>query len=442
MALLKNIFPAIVVTILSFVCMVSCSRSHGYGFHAFPSSFFSIDEHTKFGNSARHGTLSLERSLRRSLAASTKTINVLSYGAKGDGSDDTEAFQNAWKDVCSSSTQVTYFVVPGKRNYLLKPISFSGACKSIITIQVYGTIEASADRSAFAKDSTHWIKFEGINNLKVEGGGTFDGNGKIWWQNSCKINKNLPCKTAPTALTFYSCKNLSLKNIKIQNAQQIHVSIEKCENVQASNLKVNSPEESPNTDGIHVANTKYMKISNTIIGTGDDCISIETGTEHLQATGITCGPGHGISIGSLGDGHSEAEVSDIVVNGATLSGTTNGVRIKTYPGGSGSASNIHFSNVIMNNVQNPIIIDQNYCDQAKPCKEQGSAVQVKNVVFENIKGSSASGAAIEFNCSKSFPCEEITLANVKLNQGHGGEYKAVCNNVALKYIGDVSPRCS
>ncbi len=44
-------------------------------------------------------------------------------------------------------------------------------------------------------------------------------------------------------------------------------------------------------------------------------------------------------------------------------------------GGSGSASNIKFQNVEMHNVNNPIIIDQNYCDQDKPCNKQ-----VKNFV--------------------------------------------------------------
>ena len=94
---------------------------------------------------------------------------------------------------------------------------------------------------------------------------------------------------------------------------------------------------------------------------GDDCISIESGTQKLKITDIICGPGHGIryiesvlffyqfcfkslcaqlfyylihfckfSIGSLGDGNSEAHVSDVVVDGAKISGTSNGVRIKTY----------------------------------------------------------------------------------------------------------------
>ncbi|KAI3471592.1 hypothetical protein Pfo_028242, partial [Paulownia fortunei] len=309
--------------------------------------------------------------------------DVLNFGAKGDGStDDTQAFQKAWTEACSSSADVN-FVVPGKKNYHLKPIRFSGPCMSDITMQIVGTIIASNDRSDYSKDLRHWLTFDSVQNLVVAGGGIINGNGNIWWQNSCKINK-------AKALTFYQCTNLVVKNLKVENAQQIHMSFEKCTNVQASNLVVTAPENSPNTDGIHVTGTQNIQISSCTIGTGDDCISIVSGSQKVQAMGITCGPGHGISIGSLGSGNSEEYVTDVLVNGAKLSGTTNGVRIKTWQGGSGSASNIKFQNIEMQNVKNPIIIDQQYCDQDKPCQEQGSAVQVKNVVYQNIKGTSAS----------------------------------------------------
>jgi polygalacturonase len=71
------------------------------------------------------------------------------------------------------------------------------------------------------------------------------------------------------------------------------------------------------------------------------------------------------SIGSLGDDNSRAEVSGILIDSVQLYGTTNGARIKTWQGGSGYAKDITFQNIIMDNVQNPIIIDQNYCDSAK-----------------------------------------------------------------------------
>ena len=64
--------------------------------------------------------------------------------------------------------------------------------------QIYGTLQASADRSAYSKDLTRWLVFENVQNLAVEGGGTINGNGKIWWENSCKVNDDLVIMPLPT----------------------------------------------------------------------------------------------------------------------------------------------------------------------------------------------------------------------------------------------------
>ena len=64
--------------------------------------------------------------------------------------------------------------------------------------QIYGTLQASADRSAYSKDLTRWLVFENVQNLAVEGGGTIIGNGKIWWENSCKVNDDLVIMPLPT----------------------------------------------------------------------------------------------------------------------------------------------------------------------------------------------------------------------------------------------------
>lgn len=70
------------------------------------------------------------------------------------------------------------------------------------------------------------------------------------------------------ALTFYQCTNLGVNNLKIENSQQIHLSFEKCRNVGVSNIVINSPEKSPNTDGIHVTQTQNIQISSCTIATG------------------------------------------------------------------------------------------------------------------------------------------------------------------------------
>ncbi|KAJ0258328.1 hypothetical protein HA466_0071360 [Hirschfeldia incana] len=344
------------------------------------------------------------------------TVTVFDFGAKGDGkTDDMQAFVNAWKKACSLSGAVNLLVPEGK-TYFLKSIRLNGPCKSILTVQIFGTLSASQKRSDY-KDISKWITFAGVNSLSVDGGatGTVNGNGETWWQNSCRRNE-------AKALTFYNSKNLRVNNLRVKNAQQIQISIEKCSNVQVSNVEVTAPADSPNTDGIHITDTQNIQVSKTVIGTGDDCISIETGSHNVKINDLTCGPGH-------------AFVSYVTVDGDKLSGTDNGVRIKTYQGGSGTASNIIFQNIQMDNVKNPIIIDQDYCYKSK-CTEQRSAVQVKNVVYRNISGTSASDIAITLNSSKNYPCQEIVLDKVNIKGGKGS-----CSNANVMDKGIVFPQC-
>lgn len=69
------------------------------------------------------------------------------------------------------------------------------------------------------------------------------------------------------------------------------------------------------------------------------------------------------SVGSLGKYLNEGDVSGLVVRDCTMTGTMNGIRIKTCPNSPGrsAATNMTFENIVMRNVTNPIIIDQSYC---------------------------------------------------------------------------------
>ena len=102
-----------------------------------------------------------------------------------------------------------------------------------------------------------------------------------------------------------------------------------------------------------------MKILNTNIATGDDCVSLGDGCKNITVQNVNCGPGHGISVGSLGKYDSEEPVAGFLVKNCTLNGTDNGVRIKTWPNTPGAITitDMHFEDLTMNNVTNPIIID-------------------------------------------------------------------------------------
>lgn len=75
-----------------------------------------------------------------------------------------------------------------------------------------------------------------------------------------------------------------------------------------------------------------------------------------------------ISIGSLAKEMNEPGVQNMTVKDVTFVGTQNGVRIKSWGRPShGFVKNVIFQHCTMINVQNPIIIDQNYCPNMEGC---------------------------------------------------------------------------
>ncbi|XVF24817.1 hypothetical protein REPUB_Repub13aG0160400 [Reevesia pubescens] len=349
-----------------------------------------------------------------------RVLSVGDFGAKGDGHhDDTKAFVNAWKIACSSPVR-TRILIPAGYTYLVHPVELGGPCRSKITLMISGTIVAPQNPDLWDGLNPHkWLYFHEVNHLHVTGRGTINGMGHEWWARSCKRKKT-------NALTFHKCKNLKVHNLMVVNSQQMHIAFTSCLRVTVSNLKVLAPATSPNTDGIHISASRGVEVKNSIVRTGDDCISIVSNSSRVKIRNIACGPGHGISIGSLGKSNSWAQVHNVLVDGAFISNTENGVRIKTWQGGSGYAANMKFQNVLMENVSYPIIIDQYYCDSDLPCANQTLAVKVDNISFVNIKGTSATEEAIRFGCSDSLPCEGLYLEDIQLVSYTGAITKSFC----------------
>ncbi|THG14119.1 hypothetical protein TEA_028755 [Camellia sinensis var. sinensis] len=150
-----------------------------------------------------------------------------------------------------------------------------------------------------------------------------------------------------------------------------HIVINSCNNVKLQGVKVSAARNSPNTDGIHVAGSSGVTILSSKIATGDDCISVGPGTTNLWIESIASGPGHGIRIGNLGKDSQESGMQNVPVKTVTFTGTQNGLRIKTWAKPSnGFVRGVLFQHGTMVIVQNPVIIDQNYCPGNTNCPNQ------------------------------------------------------------------------
>ncbi|XP_061994231.1 probable polygalacturonase At1g80170 [Rosa rugosa] len=353
------------------------------------------------------------------------TFNVLDYGAVSGGHiDNALAFLDAWNATCSSEAENSTLIIP-RRRFLVNPTTFNGPCKAqSINFVILGRLLAPKSPEAWKDlDPGQWLAFHGVNGLKVAGPGTINGRGKRWWNQSCRYHPKLEGCTsrAPTALKVLSCKKSCLRDIHFINSSQAHVLIEGCDGIKIENLMIEAPGNSPNTDGIHIQSSQNVIINNTIIGSGDDCISIGDHISNIAISYIKCGPGHGISIGSLGKSGNVVHVENIHVSKVTLQGTTNGARIKTWQVGRGSVRGVRFEDFFLESVKNPIIIDQNYCEVRGACEELPTGVHISDVSFKNFYGTSSTNIAINLNCSHSVPCTGIFLKSVYLRSAIVGQ---------------------
>uniref|UniRef100_A0A7N0U3I5 Polygalacturonase n=1 Tax=Kalanchoe fedtschenkoi TaxID=63787 RepID=A0A7N0U3I5_KALFE len=335
-------------------------------------------------------------------------FNVLHYGAKGDGvTDDTKAFALAWAAACK--VEASTVVVPSGSVFLVKAISFSGrGCMPNILFQLDGKLIAPKNFKSWKSGILKWIEFTKLKGITVQGQGTIDGQGSVWWPTS---------KTKPTALRFYGSTNVTVSGITIQNSPQTHLKFDNCSSVEVFNLDIASPGDSPNTDGIHLQDSRDVTIHDTSFACGDDCVSIQTGCSNVYIHDVSCGPGHGISIGGLGAGGTRACVSNVTVRSAFMQNTSHGVRIKTWQGGSGTVRDILFSKIRVWNVQIPLQIDQYYCSK-NSCANKTSAVGVAGISYEFITGT-YTVKPVHFACSDSVACTGVSLSAVNLAAAQG-----------------------
>uniref|UniRef100_A0A2C9VL17 Pectate lyase superfamily protein domain-containing protein n=1 Tax=Manihot esculenta TaxID=3983 RepID=A0A2C9VL17_MANES len=355
--------------------------------------------------------------------ARANTFDVTKYGAKA-GSDITKALLSAWKEGCAAAGSGKVVVPKGK--YFLGVVDLIGPCKGAMHLQVEGTLVAPAKASQYSKNS--WVTLRYLDRLTVFGGGAFDGQGEIAWERAHCGDR---CKT-PLPIPFID-QFMAAILIMFSLPPGHSLNVLSSKNLTFHLFSVKALGHSLNTDGIHIGRSEGINIINSNIVIGDDCISIGQGSRQYEK---------------------EEPVSGIYVKNCIIYDTDNGVRIKIWPAlYGGIASNIHFEDIIMQNVSNPIIIDQMYCPWnlcnrkkntfiLKYCAffHNPSKVQIRDVSFKNIRGSSRTPTTVQITCSSSVPCKDIVLSNVNLKYtGSKGSAKSVYTNVKPRIIGKLIP---
>jgi polygalacturonase len=278
----------------------------------------------------------------------TNVFNVTNFGALGDGvTNNAAAIQSTINAAAAAGGGTVEIPSAGSLStYLSGPIVLSNKVNLKIDV---GAMLQMLPRSSWPGTTT-FISGTTLHDVEISGLGTVDGQGTNWW---------FPLAgSRPNFISFSGCTNVLIQDVTLQNPPTFHLMLKgNNAGITIQGMTINTPGDSPNTDGMDLASTNVL-IRNCFISDGDDNIEIGGSalTADITVSNCTFGTGHGVSIGSITSGG----VHDIIVSNCAFDGTVNGIRMKSDNDRGGLIQNLQYLDITMTNVAYPITIYSYY----------------------------------------------------------------------------------
>ena len=252
-------------------------------------------------------------------------FSIVDYGALDDGETlNTKSIQSAI-DACSEAGGGMVVIPAGRffsgtiilKNsvelHLARGATLLGSFnQSDYPDQPHGEYRALRDSDGF----NSLIYAQGAEDIAITGYGTIDGQGRLH-----KRLSEIPegqRDNRPRGIMFVSCKNIVIRDVRMQSSSFWMQHYLNCEDVFIDNIRVINHSNS-NNDGLNVDGCRRVLISNCNIDTEDDCIV-------LKSTG-------------------KAMSEDIVITNCIVSTYTNAIKAGTET--TGGFRNITISNCIV-----------------------------------------------------------------------------------------------
>ncbi len=376
-------------------------------------------------------------------------ISVKDFGAVGDGvQDDTVALQNAI-NCCSFGGRVT---VPAG-TYCIRPLTLksdmtlelqAGALLLGDTDETHYPIlpgEITDPQTGEAVQISSWegnpckcrqslISAYHCRNIRIVGKGVIDGNAPngTWWS-------NLQGRTVgrPRLVFMNRCENVVFHGILGKNSASWNFHPFFCKGVGFYDTAVEAPKVSPNTDGANPESCDDVQFVGMRFSVGDDAIAIKAGKMYMGMKYQTPASNHTIRNCLMEFAHGavvlgsemSGGVKDLTVTQCYFRHTDRGLRIKTRRGRGKYAiiDGVEFSNIKMENVMAPIVMNMYYyCDpdgheeivwSKEPHPIDDGTPYLGSFTFRDMECADCEWVAGYFYGLTERPIEHVTIENVR-----------------------------
>jgi polygalacturonase len=351
-------------------------------------------------------------------------FKITDYGAVGDGVTTNSAAIQKTVAAALAAGGGTVEVPAG--SFLSGPFTLGSRIKfqldsgATLLMLPYGSYPMGGKARLGHKHSQppSFITVNDAHDIEFAGPGKIDGQGAPWW-------KQIRIESRPLAVHLDSCQRVYVHNWNSVNPPMKHlffdgynsdITIEDVTNVASY--------PSPNTDCLNLQGVRCL-VRDCVFHGGDDNIAMGCGSgpvKDVLITNITCGTGHGISIGSVTKGG----IANVTVVDCTFSNTDYGLRLKGDSDRGGVVQNINFKNIQLTGVRSPILIYGYYNEKKSvnvsprlaesypPVKVTNHTPIWRDITYSNITASSTSDAGIIWGRPEML-VSNVTLDHVTIN---------------------------
>ena len=286
-----------------------------------------------------------------------------------------------------------------------------------------------------AEDAPHsGIMGEGV--IDGRGGAKLLSQNETWWELAHRAKVEDAYQAVSRLLVVRRSPDFTLYRITLRNSPNCHITTEATDGFTAWGVHLDTPKWARNTDGIDPqSGTTNVSIIDSFLRTGDDGISPKASAAgpvtHITVRDTHFYNGHGFGIGSQTVGG----ISAVRVDGLTLDGADNGIRIKSDRSRGGLVDDVRFENVCMRATVNSIVLNPFYTTF------DGNRIPwYRNILLHNLHALSAGAYPdqVALNGLDSAHKLEATLDNVTVDGIKPAEISAKHATLVLRH-GNLDP---
>ena len=353
-------------------------------------------------------------------------------------SPDTARVQAAL-NACSPGQAVEFSSSGANNAFLIAPITLPAGVTMLIDPDV--TILASiryADYACVSADSwctpliTVAANVDPAPGSGIMGLGVIDGRGGVkltdkgtsWWGTGSNARPRLIYlgPRSPSA----SADNFTMYKVTLKNSPKFHVS-GLSNNLTIWGIKIYSPPDSPNTDGIDPSGSKNITITNSYISDGDDMIAVKAGVGHVSNVTISNNhmySGHGISVGSeTNAGLNNMYVHDNAIDNGFGGSSVDSIRIKSDVSRGGEVYDVLYKNTCVFHGGDTIVFDPYYASKTGDLIPNFHDITISNF-HETFRDSSHKVTMQGYNTPPNVFPLTVTLDNVQFDGATANDFKA------------------